>query len=170
MGKVTKNFRDGVLTVYDGTLPTPNELTSILDEGNLSWSSVQNVTTILDRGRLSHMRKGNEEPVSISFTIKYVELIKQEYESTPTLYEVLKFINGASGWQSSNTDECSDVKTLTLKFRIKTPCPTDKDEVITFRKFYQTNISFDEGEEYDTLQVEAMAFVTDPEVTKEDQL
>lgn len=162
---VTKNLRDGVFTVIDGTLPIAKSFELVLDSGDLTWTEVQNVNQITDRGVLSHMRKGDEEAIAVSFSIKYVELRKQTAASIPTLYEVLKFIGAASGWTSTN-DDCGDVKTLTLQFDITSPCGLDEGERFTFTKFYQTSIEFAEGDEFNTLNVEGVGFVKEPTITK----
>ena len=162
----TKNMRDGSIKVSDGTLPTANELLIALSGGDLEWTEERNVTAILDRGKLSHFRGGDEVPVSVSFSLKYVELIKQAFAAEPTLYEALKFLGAASGWQTTNADECSDIKTLDLTFLIASPCPSEEDEEVVFSKFYYTSINPKEGEEFNTIDVEGTAFITAPLVSK----
>lgn len=161
---VTKNLRDGELKVEDGTTPV-NSVTVALDEGDLSYEETKNVINVLDRGTLSHMRSGDDVPVKVSFTLKFVEFLKQS-AGTTTIYEALKKIGGASAWTTTNTDG-GGVYTLKLVFTISTPVTADKAEIITFNLFHHTSISFKEGDEYDTLAVDGEAFITAASIAKE---
>lgn len=165
MPKVTKNLRDGELVVKDGTTPTANDITVALDEGDLGIDETLNTVNVLDRGSLDHMRQGDEEPVRVTFTLKFVEYLKQSGDSDPSVYEVLTQQGGAAAWASTN-DDGGDVFTLTLEFTIASPTSGDQDETITLTKFHPTSISFKEGDEYNTLGVEGEAFITRPSVAK----
>jgi len=164
--KVTKNMRDGILKLLDGTSPTPKEFEFIFEEGDLEFTEVQNVTNILDRGKLSHFREGDDEPVGISFTLKYVELLSQTSDPGPSFREALKHIGKASSWTSTSADSCTDIITNTLQFDVKSPCPGEESERMTFRKFYHTNLNFSEGDEFNTVAVEGVAYVKEADVTK----
>jgi len=161
----TKNLRDGVLTLSDGDTPTPNTLELTLEEGDLNFTETTNKIVVKDRGRLDHVRDGDEEQLTVSFTLKYVELIKQSTASAPTPYEALKNIGAASTWVTTDT-YCGGVYSLDLLFKVIAPCDTEQDELITLSDFYVTSIEFKEGDEYNTLSVEGESLLTTPTVTK----
>lgn len=165
MAQVTKNLQDGVIKLVDGVSYVPNELEVIVEEGNLTFNEKKEPKKILDRGKLSHLRGKDEEPVTGSFSIKFVEFISQVSPGNPTLYEVLNKIGEASSWITTNTDG-GDVYTLTAKFEIATPTSGEKAERVTFALFYPTSIDFKEGDEFDELTVEFEAFITAPTIEK----
>jgi hypothetical protein len=162
--QVTKNLRDAVLKIKDGTTPTALEIEVVLDEGDLSADETLNTMNILDRGSLDHMRPGDEEPVKVTFTTKFVEYRQQAGAPDPTPYEALKKIGGAASWVSTN--QCGEVYCVDLEFTIASPTSGEVDEVITFPDFHPNTISFKEGDEYNTLAVDGEAFVTAPTIVK----
>lgn len=164
MAKVTKNLRDAELKLTDGDAPA-NVVAVTLDEGDLSYDETNNVNNILDRGILDHMRKGDEEPVKVTFTLKFVEFLKQVADADPTVYEVFKKIGGAAAWVSTNTDG-GDVYTLTAEFTIVSPTVGDQNEKIVMNFLHHASVSFSEGDEYDTISFDGEAFVTAATITK----
>lgn len=164
MADVTKNLRDATMKIEDGA-GTPNSITLALEEGDLSYAIKQNVINVLDRGSLSHQREGDEEPVTGSFTVKYVELIKQTASSNPTPYEALTQTGAAASWTSTNTDG-GGVYNTSIILEINDPDATNQDERTTLSKVRATSIDFSEGDEYNTLAFEFQAFVTKPTVAK----
>lgn len=165
MAQVTKNLQDGVIKLVDGTTYTPNELEVIVEEGNLTFNEKKEPKKILDRGVLSHLRKKDEEPITGSFSIKFIEFMSQVSPDNPTLYEVLNKIGEAASWVTTNTDG-GDVYTLTAKFEIATPTSGEKAERVIFTLFYPISIDFKEGDEFNELTVEFEAFITTPSIAK----
>ena len=160
----TRNLRDGQLAINDGS-PSPNTITLALDEGDLVWTERSRVVNVLDRGDLSHMRQGDEQPVTGRFTLKFVEFISSGAPADPTPYEVLNRIGAAASWTSTNDDN-GDVYTLELVFTITNPDPSGSDETVTFAKLCPARIELSEGDEYDTLSVEFQDFETAPTIAK----
>ena len=161
MPKITRNLRDGVLTVFDQGANSAATLT--LDEGDLTWTEVQNVIEVLDRGTLDHIRKGDEAAMDVSFSIKFHDFY------TPSAgddgfypYEAIKGVNQCSNWTSTRNE---DVYCVSLEFQIWNDDDTAVIETIKFFDFYWTSIEFSEGDEYNTLSVSGRSFATEPEIS-----
>jgi hypothetical protein len=165
MATVTKNMRDSTITFYDGTLPTAQSLVLVLEEGDFKFSTTRNVINILDRGVLSHQRPGNEEVVTGSLTIKFVEFIKQSALTTPVPYEVVTHTGAAASWVTTNTDS-GDVYNFDMKLDIVDPVSANGNERIVLSKVFVTGVEFGEGDEYNTLAFNFQAFITAPTVSK----
>lgn len=163
MPPVTKNLRDAEVKLYDGT-GSPNEIILALEEGDLTFETTNNVNNILDRGILSHMRKGDEAPVPVTFTMKFTEMISQG--SNPvTVYEAVEKVGAAAAWITTNTDG-GDVYTLDMEVKIDTPTSGEDAELILLEKLHG-KFNFAEGDEYDTLTFEGEAFITRPAISKD---
>lgn len=162
---VTKNLRDGVITIYDGTSYTPNELEVIIEEGNLTFKEEKTVVEVKDRGALSHLRPGEEISVKGSFSIKFRQFLQQEGATDPSVYEALTKTGGASAWVSTNTDG-GGVYTVGIRFEIATPTSGEKAEKITFDPVFIPGIDFKEGDESNELSFEFTAFQTKPTKVK----
>jgi len=158
-----KNLRDCSLTIYDGDDPV-NDVVVAFSEGNLQWTETDNVEQHLDRGSLSHMRPGDEAPVSGSFTARFTEFLSQG-DNRITPYEALKLLGGAADWVSTNDDN-GGVSTLGLKFRINTPVTAELDELIDFAKCHIDSVQFQEGAPANTLAVNFTDFETAPTINK----
>lgn len=63
----TKNARHGRLTILSGDT-TPLTRTVALEQMDLNWSKTREVVSILERGALDHLRRGNEAPMTWSFS------------------------------------------------------------------------------------------------------
>lgn len=161
---VTRNLRDGVVKFQDGA-GTPEEITLVLEDGGLSWEEKQNVINILDRGILDHQRKGDEEPVTGSIKFKFIQFIKQSSESDPTPYEVVTNTGAASSWTTTNSDG-ADVFNFRMILEIPSPISGEQAERITFEKVAVTSLSFEEGDEYNTLSFDFQDFETRPTIVK----
>jgi hypothetical protein len=158
----TRNLRDGTMEVHDDA--AANSITAILDEGNLSLVITDNVIQVLDRGDLSHMRQGDEAPVQVSFGVKFCEFIV-DTAGDPTVYDCLTHTGEAAAWVTTNDDE-GDVFTLDIVFTISNPATGGKNELIVLRKVPSGQWTFNEGDEYNTLAYEGIAFMTKPEISK----
>lgn len=162
MSLVSKNMKDGTVKIKDNVAES---ITLIVEEGDFSYSESHPVRNIMDRGALSHMREGNEEPVTGSFTLKFIEMIKQTSASDPSPYEALKGTGGASAWATTNTDG-GDVFTTDIDLEIADVVSGNENERISLAKVRATKIDFKEGDEYDTLAFEFQAFQVEPAVEK----
>jgi len=162
----TRNLRDGVLTIY-GKITVgpwgPNTTiwhTIALDAGDLSWTETQNVIEVMDRGVLDHIRKGDEAPVDLSFSLKYQNLYGAGAAAT-TAYEAIKGVGEADTWRSVRDE---DVYCVSLDFQVFNTSDT-LEETVSFHDFYHTSIEFAEGDEYNTLSVTGRSFAVCPSVS-----
>lgn len=181
----TRNLRHGHLSLADGQLGTgsaANTMVVPIDDGNLSFDENSPVVVVKNRGALDHLSKGEEMPVTLSFTIKYTgwgSLSTQaivpdsgDAGSGPdggavTGYTVRDFLqNGGAGLLTSTSGR-NDVFTTTLIFTIDNPMLTgDQAEVLTFTKFKMTSGKFAEGADADTIVVTGTALLTTPASTR----
>ena len=62
--------RDGKITLKDGTTPTPISLEVAYEEGNFSFDQTKSDRIVIrDRGTIGSVRKGDDQPITGSFTI-----------------------------------------------------------------------------------------------------
>jgi len=75
---VVKNFRDGTITISDGTTPTPLSLTVQYEAGDFSITGLNQgnteATTYLDRGDLGSVRLTSRTFPTFSFTAHMTDL------------------------------------------------------------------------------------------------
>jgi hypothetical protein len=159
-----KDLSDAVIKIQDGTTPTANSITIAVEEGNLNFEWKRPVQNILDRGSLSQMRYADQEPVTGSFSVHFIQMLKQSVDSDPEIQEVMNWSGAASSWVSTNTDY-SGVKTHTLLFEITNPDSSLQSERITFSKVTFSDFKFEEGRP-DKFSCSFQAFTTAPTFTK----
>lgn len=115
-----RNFRDGSLTLQDGTTPTPNSVAVTLAQGNLSISGLgegqAEVKDYQTRGAIVSVRKGEYRPVTFTF-----DFMVEDYTdpSTPTVADAILKDGAASGWASTidaTTTPPGDVYALDVVF------------------------------------------------------
>ena len=122
VSNITRNLRDGELIIKDGTAGTPQSLTVLLDDGDLSWTVRSSTIEVTDRGSISkgHTRPGDEESVSLSFTARWTQLIgKSANPADPLqLYETLMLL---SGTDLVSTSAVGEEQTLRFEFTALDP-------------------------------------------------
>lgn len=163
---LVRNLRDGELLIRDGTTPTPKSLIVLLDEGDLSWTERLRTIEIKDRGSIAqgHLRKGDDESVSLSFTARWTQLLSQSIEPTDplALYEFLTFQPAAN---ITSTSPAGQQQTLELVFTIHDPAG-GSSEVVTFLNVYRETLTLSEGAEANTIAFAGRAFQTAPQITR----
>lgn len=91
ISSVIKNFRDGTITVSDGTSPTPLSLTVQYEAGDFSIDGFKQglteVTTYLDRGELGTVRKTSRSFPTFSFSAHFTDLSDA---TNATLYDLVQ--------------------------------------------------------------------------------
>lgn len=93
-----KTRRDGVITLKDATSPTPLELEIAYEEGNLTFDTPKAAQTVIrDRGTISTVRKGDDEPAASGSFSAYFRQFTDGSEAG----SILDFIN-QNGNYSSN--------------------------------------------------------------------
>jgi hypothetical protein len=97
--------RDGKITLKDGTSPTPISLEVAYEEGNFSFDQTKSDRIVIrDRGTIGSVRKGDDQPITGSFTIYMRQFTSASAGS------VLDFIN-KTGSYSANVSSSSTVST-----------------------------------------------------------
>ena len=71
LSTIPKVRRDGTITLIDGTTPTAVELDIQYEEGNFTFDNIalarEDQTVIRDRGVITTVRKGDQQPLTGSF-------------------------------------------------------------------------------------------------------
>jgi hypothetical protein len=160
---ITRNLRDGELVIKDGGSAS---LTVLLDQGDLTWTQRQQTIEIKDRGSIAagHLRKGDDESVSISFTARWTQLIGKgaNSEDPLQLYELLTFHSGSGVVSTSGAGQ---QETLTFEFTVLDPAGV-ASEKITFSKVYRETLTMSEGDESNLIAFTGRAFQTAPTITR----
>ena len=117
--------RDGKITLKDGTTPTPISLVVDYEEGNFSFEQTKADRTIIrDRGTIKSVRKGDDQPLTGSFTIYMRQFTSASAGS------VLDFIN-KTGSYSANVSSSSTVSTdeyaVNIEFEVDGDAVGDDD-------------------------------------------
>jgi len=163
---IVRNLRDGELVITDGTSGTPQSLTVLLDEGDLSWTQRTNTIEIKDRGSIAagHTRPGDDESVSLSFTARWTQLIgKSALGSDPLqLYEMLMFTSGAN---VVSTSAAGEQETLQLEFTVLDPAGVASEKV-TFAKVYRESLTMSEGKDFNLISFSGRDFEVIPTIAR----
>jgi len=163
---ITRNLTDGQIVIKDGTT-TPLSVTIDCDEGDLSIVVHKDRKVIMNRGDLDHVREGVSVPVDLSFTVMFSEFYTDE-ASSYTPYELLMQQGDATSAASTRADS-AEAYCVDVEFTITNPDADtgEKDELIKVDDFFVEEITFTEGDEYNTLAVSGRAMITSPTITKE---
>lgn len=163
---VTRNLRDGELVLKDGTSGTPQSLTVLLDEGDLSWTERTNTIEVKDRGSIStgHTRKGDEESISLSFTAKWTQLIGKYNDSGDPL-QLYEFLNFMSGLSIVSTSPDGQQDTLQLEFTVTDPAGVAGEKIV-FTSVYQETLTMTEGDEANLISFSGRDFEVAPTISR----
>lgn len=128
------DWKDAVLTVKDGSTL---EAEVRLSEGSIQWTEGAEYEYILDKGQLSGVKAGDQQPIELSLTSIWEHL----YTGT----SVEDIINGVSPAESTDSDDCAPYACdFVLLFTRVCGVTTHTDEY-TFSQFRKDTSSFDIG-------------------------
>lgn len=166
---LTRNMRDGQILVKDGA---SGSITLDTDEGSLSWEEGNDPRVIKQRGALSHLRSGDEEPCKGSFSVKVSKIRGDDTgqggtDTAGTMRDAFRKEGLCNAW--TTTGAAGEPHQVKLVFNIANPDTTGRREVVTFGKVPCPKFSFKEGEEFDTLDVTFIDNETAPTITHEAQ-
>jgi hypothetical protein len=120
ISSVVKNFRDGTLTIEDGT-GTPLDVVVQYEAGDFSLSGLtagqKEVTTYADRGDLCSVRHTSQTYPSLSFSAHLSDLSDASEETLPDI--LLK--QGSKSSAVSTLGANADVYTVKLTWSIAEP-------------------------------------------------
>ena len=152
-----KSLRDGTIKIADsGGTGGGNSVTVDVEDGDLQYTEKNPANIILDRGVLDHARLANEEPIELSFSMKYQS---HTAHVSPSPYDALTQTGGASAWVSD--EPSSDVYAVIIELTMTDPAG-GAAEVLTFARFIPENIEFNEGDPHDVMRVSGRAVITAP--------
>lgn len=162
VGTLTRNLRDGQISIGDGSGKT---LTLTLDNGDLSWEVPEEDTIeIKDRGVLDHTRPGDQLSGSLSYSAKWVALIGESVTSSADPTQFYEIINNNESFYTT-TSGTGQKFTLQHAFVVTDPgAGATTDEQITFDKVYKTNCSVAEGDDANTVSFDGVNFETKPKI------
>ena len=137
--------RDGKITLKDGTSPTPISLEVAYEEGNFSFDQTKSDRIVIrDRGTIGSVRKGDDQPITGSFTI-----FMRQFTST-SAGSVLDFINKTGNYHtnvSASSSVSTDEYSINIEFEVDGDAVGDTDGDTT--AIFDTCIctaSFSEGD------------------------
>lgn len=164
---VTRNLRDGELVLKDGTSGTPQSLTILLDEGDLSWTQRTNTIEVKDRGSIAagHTRNGDEESIALSFTAKWTQLIGKFNNALDPL-QLYEFLNFMSGLSIVSTSGSGEQNTLQLEFTVNDPAGVAGEKIV-FAKVYQESLTMTEGDDANLISFAGRDFEVVPVVSRQ---
>lgn len=129
------DLKNCLVKLVDGTTPTAKSLTLIMDEGTLTFEVGQNIEYKKDRGKLSGTRKGDEEPMKVSFQGRFSKLLTDTVGGE-TILSPFEFLT-QEGQASTNVTvgNACEPYAVDIVVEITSPCGTVADEVDTFPEF-----------------------------------
>jgi hypothetical protein len=162
---ITRNLTDGQIVIKDGTT-TPLSVTIDCDAGDLNIVTHKDRKVIMNRGTLDHVREGTQVPVDVSFTVYFSEFLTDE-TSSYTPYELLMQEGDASTAKSTRVDT-AEAYCVDVEFTVTNPDAdaAEKDELITISDFFVDDITFQEGNDFNTLAVKGRAMISKPTIAK----
>lgn len=159
---LTRNLRDGQMVVKDGG-GTPKSLTLTLDEGDVSWNEPLETVQVFDRGVHDHTRPGNAVSCTMSFGVKWNQLISFTALSSDgnVFYEMVNNL-GSNYTSTSGTGQ-----QFTLKYEFTVTSPSGSgSELITFNKVFKNSLDMSEGDDWNKIVFNGTDFEPKPVITR----
>ena len=117
--------RDGKITLKDGTTPTPISLEVSYEEGNFSFDQTKSDRIVIrDRGTIKSVRRGDDQPITGSFTIYMRQFTSSSAGS------VLDFINNTGNYHtnvSASSTVATDEYSINIEFEVDGDAVGDDD-------------------------------------------
>lgn len=124
---------DDVITFY------PRKIEAKIGEGNIEHTKNKDPQVDTDRGNLDGARRGNEQPMDVSFAFVY-DWLRSSTPNTPTVDEALEQEGEAADWLTAAADPCEPYQ-VTLKVIDSPDCGSEQAEIIIFPYFLPQNIN-----------------------------
>lgn len=154
-----RNLTHGSLKIVGGG--SGEELIIPIEEGNVRFTVRREARVIMNRGVIEEFSEGDEEPMSVSFGIKFEEWLgKTTTGAPPSPADALRQRGNASAW--SSVQECGPYL-VDLEFTMTKPCTTtDQSETLTLPNFHADEVSFEEGQDFNMLNVSGKCKALEP--------
>ncbi|MEX1230453.1 MAG: hypothetical protein WEB58_09440 [Planctomycetaceae bacterium] len=164
---IIRNLRHGTLVIQDGSSPEPLRLTIRFDRGDLSWTERTRTIVVKDRGSIQsgHIRRGDDEPVELSFTAYWTQLVGQSHDVADAL-QLYEFLNFLSGLDIVSTSAEGEQETLQFEFTVSDPAG-EASETIVFGKVYKDSLTFRESPEFNEIAFKGFDFEPRPAVYRD---
>ena len=158
-----RNLRDGQIVIKDGTVSGgPLTSAALCDTGDLRWSMPEETNLIRCRGVLVGQRDGDAQPLELSFSTKWSQLINYTTDSSEShvIYEMVENIG------STYTSTAAGKYCLDYEFTVADPAGgTLTGEKIVFNDVYKTNLQCGEGDEFNTIEFTGGS-ISSPTITR----
>lgn len=127
------DLKNATLKVIDGD-GTPHELEAKIGEGTLSFTEKFNRIYRKNRGKLDRVKKGDEEPIDVSFDFVWEYLTAASGSGVPTIREALLKLGEAAAWVSTDPDTCAPYA-VDLEIELIPDCASEDKETILLQDF-----------------------------------
>lgn len=153
-----RNFRDGKIIVQDGS-GTPNQLELLGAEGDLNFTVADDAFLIYSRGVIVGRSQGDQQAMSISFTIKFEQWAYESVSDGISPYDAMKGKNNASSWVS--TAACGPYS-VDMIYQATNACAGAGLEQLVFPDTHFSSVNFAEGSEYNTISAQGTSLASEP--------
>jgi hypothetical protein len=140
---VVKTYRDGTLTIRDGTSGTAKSYVVTLENGNFTYKPGKHaLTMIMDRGEIAGSRKGAKAAGTLSFEIHMRQFAD---DTDATLIDV---IDQTGAWDDAVSVAGAEYEQflVELEYLSAATVDTEDDQVLTVDKVY-LEWDFKEGDQ-----------------------
>ena len=151
------------MRIKDGST-VPNTLTIKIGSGNLNYTEKKTREYIMDRGVLSEVRDGDQEPLDVSFEFMWEFLKAKVADANPTIEEAIKGIGKAATWVSTDADTCRPYA-VDIEIEHDPSCAGELKEVILFPDFRYEQLAHDLRA--GTVSCTGRCNVVEPTITRE---
>jgi len=135
------DLKNALVRLIDGTSPVPNKLDIKVGDGTVSFDETVVREYVRDRGRLSTVRNGQEEPMDVRLDLLW-EFLKGATTTVITPEDALKKRGGAASWVSSDADTCAPFA-LDIEIWYDPDCAADDIEQIILPDFRYEKLTHD---------------------------
>lgn len=135
------SLKNSTMTISDGG---SNSINVTIGEGNITYTERRNVEYKLDRGNIDDVRLGDDEPVEVSFDIKWTNISGEgDTSGAPTVEDALKQTNDAAAWATADTANPCAPYAVDIAIAIAYGCTSEQgqDETITLGEFRWEELS-----------------------------
>lgn len=132
------DLKQTTFKIKDGAT-TPEELTIVIGEGNMTWTERVERMYELDRGNLDTVNNGDQQPMEVRFDFRWDYIVG---DATPTPYEALKQTGNASAWVSTDSDACAPYA-VDLEVVYDPDCGGNDKETYAFADFRYEELAMD---------------------------
>lgn len=136
------DMKDATIVLQDGSTP-PKMVALEISEGTFSYTEHNTMEYVTSRGRIGSVKRADEEPIDVSFTVLWEELTSND-PLNPSFEDALKFRGPAAGWVSTDDDPCRP-PALDLVLYMAPPCGEEGATKITIPDFRWETLNHDGG-------------------------